>query len=92
VSAGGWESAVSEGHIPEDLAARFLGRLASRVEERQVVAHLLTGCRQCAALVGHRVREGSHWRPRQGTAAAPGGGYDDVFRRLADPAPRAKPE
>jgi hypothetical protein len=83
---------VSERHIPEEVVARFLARHASRAEERQVVAHLLSGCRQCAALVGHRVSEGGHWLPRAGKPAAAGSGYDDVFRRLADPPAGAKPD
>ena len=94
---------MSEDHIPEEMVARFLARDASRNETRQVVAHLLTGCQRCAALVGHRVHEGGHWQPRQGgTPAAPAApviaaagaatSCDDLFRRLSEPDARLKPD
>ncbi len=86
---------MSEDHIPDELVARFLAREVSRNETRQVVAHLLTGCQRCADLVGHRVREGGHWLPRQGVppvtpAAGEAASYDDLFHRLSEPGARRK--
>lgn len=58
-------------HIPREVLERFLDGKATRQEGRQIVAHLLRGCRRCAAPLRGRAR-----------APVPSQVYEEIIDRV----------
>lgn len=56
---------MAEWHISADLLRRFLAGRAAKDEARQVVRHLIRGCRDCKALSARLVAESGYWFPER---------------------------